>query len=123
AARGGLAGEPLDLLGRHQDEPGVLWVVAVGRVERGPPGTERAVEPELDRAHGQAPVVAHGSGAAPLAVLAPRLLAAERREETEREAAALDQARVRRHRAQVETGFVCSGQLVGEALGDGLLHR
>src|SRR5262249_56739663 len=87
-------GEPLHCLRRHQDEPAVRRVVTVRRVEGGATGAEGAVEPEFDRAHGEL-TVAHGRGPAALPILAPGLLATERREHAKGEAAALDEAGVR----------------------------
>ncbi len=91
-------------------------------MQRGAARAERAVEPELDRAHRQV-AVADRLGPPALAILAPRLLAAEGREHPERKPVAADQARVRGDRGQVEPGLVGPGEALGQALRHHRLDR
>ena len=123
AAGARLAGEPLHLLGGHQHEPGVGGVVAVGRVQRGAARAERAVEPELDRAHHE-PAVAHRLGRAALAVLGPTPSCRESAAKTRNGKRPRSMSRrVGRDRGQVEPRLVRTGEPLGEALGDGVTHR
>src|SRR5260370_20390979 len=113
-----LAGEAVELVRRDQQEPAVVRVVAVARVQRGAARAERAVEPELQRADDEPPVaLARGAALTPLG---PRLLAAHRDVVAERNPPALEETPVRRERVEVGARLLEAREPLRETLGDRL---
>jgi hypothetical protein len=123
AAGGGLRGDAVELVGRDQDEPRVLGVVAVGMMEGGAAGPERAVGQELEGAHRDQPVAHRLGPEGPVAL--PGVLVATRHRHVvaEGEFAALHEPAIRRERAQIRAHLMDAGEPTGETGRDGLAHR
>src|SRR5260370_1171082 len=112
------AGEGGERVGGDQQEPAVVRVVGVARVQRGAARAERAVEPELQRADDEPPVaLARGAALTPLG---PRLLAAHRDVVAERKPPALEETPVRRERVEVGAHLVEAREPLRATLGDRL---